>query len=846
MKSKIFLFALIAQLLSITASAYDAEIDGIYYEFSGTTASVVKGDNQYSGDVTIPESVSYNGNAYDVTSIGDFAFEGCRELSALVIPHSVTSIGQGAFLNCTLLTSILIPEGVIRIDYGALNGCSSLTSISIPKSVKYIGYTVFARCRNLTHIEVHEENPVYDSRNSCNAIIETSSNALIAGCMNTIIPDNVIKIEHRAFFGCSGLKSISFPPNMTSIEDGAFGYCDSLLSITIPMGINYIGGAAFAGCNSLNSILVNEHNLYYDSRESCNAIIRKSDNCMIAGCNKSVIPQSITSIGDEVFRDCKGLLSITIPDCVNSIGFAAFLGCSDLKSITIPSNTTQISDEVFRYCTSLTSIHFPDNITSIGSCAFEGCSSLSSVIIPESIMNIDDYAFNCCPSLAVVTVRKKSPIIITSNVFRGWDYYSNPTLYVPNGSKAAYQNADNWKDFKEIREYNVLTVDDLSIDVGGSQAIEIGLPNEDTNLVAFQIDLTLPEGISINKEGCSLSSRITDEKQELTIGKLGDNVYRLTSSSLSLTPIDGNEGTLLSLELNASEDSEGGQATLSNIRFSTSESERVIMSDVSFDINVLHKFKLTYFVDGEEYMTDSITYKTPLTPEAEPTKDGYTFGGWSEIPETMPANDVEITGRFYLYGDVNTDEEVDVVDVVDIARFVVATPSEKFREKLADLNSDETVNLGDAVTLVNFIVGDQNFVKPMFAPANYMESIDALRLTRNGKAISLDMPNSRDYTAFQFDLYLSEDADVAQIMLNTQRKQKHQLLYNKVEDGHYRVAAFSTTNRTFQNNEGELLSFDMDGKTGKEATISNIQFFDVKGNAYLFDAINGKSIIIRK
>ena len=536
-----------------------------------------------------------------------------------------------------------------------------------------------------------------------------------------------------------------------------------------------------------------------------------------------------------MFSSCNSLKSVNIPYGVTTIGRDAFYYCcNNLSSIIIPESVTTIDESAFLYCMALTSIDIPENVKSIGYNAFRGCNELVSINIPSSVTDIGDYAFSYC-SLKTVHIASLTPPVINSTVFEYSLYYS--TLYVPRGSKSAYQAAEYWKDFNEIVEYNYVDVEAPTIVANGSSTLEISVDNYDSNLVAFQMDLTLPEGVCIDKEGCSLSSRITDEKQELTIGKLGDNVYRLTSSSLSLTPIDGNEGTLLTLKLNASEDAESGEALLSNIRFSTSDSKRVTMSDESFNINILHKFKLTYFVDGEEYMTDSITYKTPLAPEAEPTKDGYTFGGWSEIPETMPAGDVEITGQFYLYGDVNTDEEVDVVDVVDIARFVVATPSEKFREKLADLNSDETVNLGDAVTLVNFIVGDQNFVKPMFAPANYMESIDALRLTRNGKAISLDMANSRDYTAFQFDLYLSEDADVAQIMLNTQRKQKHQLLYNKVEDGHYRVAAFSTTNRTFQNNEGELLSFEMDGKTGKEATISNIQFFDVKGNAYLFDAI---------
>ena len=209
---------------------------------------------------------------------------------------------------------------------------------------------------------------------------------------------------------------------------------------------------------------------------------------------------------------------------------------------------------------------------------------------------------------------------------------------------------------------------------------------------------------------------------------------------------------------------------------------------------------------------------------------------WIRLPETMPARYVEVTVQFYLYGDVNTDEEVDVVDVVDVARFVVATPSEKFREKLADLNFDNTVNIGDAVVLVNHIAGDQNFVKELFAPEHRIDT-GVLSLSRNGRNLALNLTNGQAYTAFQFDLYVAEDADVVKMMLNGQRQQKHQLLYNKIEDGHYRVAVLSTSNSTFLGKAGELLSLVIDDALDADVEISNIHFFDAKGNDYVFDTI---------
>ena len=382
-----------------------------------------------------------------------------------------------------------------------------------------------------------------------------------------------------------------------------------------------------------------------------------------------------------------------------------------------------------------------------------------------------------------------------------------------------------------------MNVADLNIKAGESNTQEIVLTNEISDLVAFQMDLTLPEGVDLDKTGCTLSDRITDENQELTIGKLESGAYRITSTSLSLTPISGNDGTLLSLKLTAEDGNVGGQATISNIIFSTAESEKIIMSDKTFDISIL--YNLTYKVDGQEYKDTSIVYNTAIAPEAEPTRDGYTFGGWSELPETMPNHDVEITGRFYLYGDVNTDEAVDVVDVVDIARFVVATPSVKFREKLADLNKDNTVNIADAVTLVNYIVGDQNFARAMASSKTYnYDQCQLQLLSTQGNALSLCLDGDADFTAFQFEVELPENTDITAMRVNGQRKNGHQLLYNKVAANRYRVAVLSLSNSVFKGNEGELLSISIDGLPTDEISVDNILFVTKNGTGITFNGLS--------
>lgn len=191
----------------------------------------------------------------------------------------------------------------------------------------------------------------------------------------------------------------------------------------------------------------------------------------------------------------------------------------------------------------------------------------------------------------------------------------------------------------------------------------------------------------------------------------------------------------------------------------------------------------------------------------------------------------------FIDGDVNGDEDVDVLDVVDIVRYVVDNPAETFVPILADINNNGEVNVGDAVALVNEIAGDQNLVKPWRAPKLDANSEDILTLNSTDNGMSLCMQNERNYTAFQLDLYLPEGTDASDMLLNIQRKQGHQLIYNKVEEGHYRVAAISTSNSTFGGYEGELLAVGIEGIASEDICLRNIRFFTADGEEHLFDDI---------
>ena len=270
---KTFILVTICLFCSLSASAYDFKVGDIYYTIISNTdftVAVTYGDSKYSGKITIPETITYNEKTYSVTSIGNQAFRdcyvtsvtipnsvtsignqafsGCRHLFSITIPESVTSIGYAAFFDCWRLTSVTIPNSVTYIQNHAFSECTSLTSVTIGNSVTSIDMNAFSRCPSLTSIKVESGNPILDSRDNCNAIIKTSTNKLIIGCKETIIPNSVTSIGEYAFSSCSGLTSVTIPNSVTSIEQRAFEGCSSLTSVTIPNSVTTIEDGAFWAC----------------------------------------------------------------------------------------------------------------------------------------------------------------------------------------------------------------------------------------------------------------------------------------------------------------------------------------------------------------------------------------------------------------------------------------------------------------------------------------------------------------------------------------------------------------------------------------------------------------------
>lgn len=313
-----------ANVKALCVTNWDTNGDGELSEAEAAAVTSIGNVFNKKGNITSFDEFKY---FTSVTIIGENAFERCTALTSVSIPNSVKSIGESAFSFCIGLTSITIPNSVTSIGDYAFSSCGGLKSITIPNSVTSIGHRAFANCGNLATITVDEGNIIYDSRDNCNAIIVTSTNTLILGCKKTKIPDNVTIIGESAFFGMS-LNSIIIPQNVTTIGPSAFDGCLYMSSsITIPANVTNIGVGAFGGNHGLlQYITVESGNTKYDSRNNCNAIIETASNTLIAGSENTVIPNSVTSIGDMAYYYSLGLVPITIPNSVINIGYAAFFG----------------------------------------------------------------------------------------------------------------------------------------------------------------------------------------------------------------------------------------------------------------------------------------------------------------------------------------------------------------------------------------------------------------------------------------------------------------------------------------------------------------------------------------
>jgi len=419
-------------LVPVCAHAYDAEINGIYYDFLSRSkvAKVVNdkwtaGDSygstaSYTGTIEIPASVEYEGTTYAVTGIEDYAFYRSK-VTSVTLPTTITSIGAYAFYNCTSLNGLTLPSRVTSIGNNAFNGCTSLSELVIPSGVTSIGDYTFTGCGILASVT---------------------------------LPEGITSIGSYAFHECKALAEITIPSTVTSIGEHAFSACDALTSLVVPEGVTTIRQYTFYSCDNLTSVILPE-------------TLTSIEGYAFAYCTKLTsinLPSKLTFIGQSAFTGCSTLISASIPEGVTDIGTYTFEGCTSLKEVTFPVGLTSISDYAFQKCTSLKELAFPETANHIGYYAFEGCTKLTTItFLSKSVINMNSQAFANCTHLEDVYSYQESLVddmgirYAYKNAFDGsitgytWLHVPESAIELYKADKLGSSSLDNpWKNFDEI------------------------------------------------------------------------------------------------------------------------------------------------------------------------------------------------------------------------------------------------------------------------------------------------------------------------------------------------------------------------------------------------------------
>ena len=356
-----------------------------------------------------------------------------QEITTLEIPSEITSIGDGVFLSSNSLTNLTLSSKITSAGKYAFNNCSNL------KDVSYY---------------IHDDLATY---------IQKGHPAFYLNCgikyywnnqeITTLeIPSSVTSIGNHAFYGCNGLTSVEFPSNLSSIGDWAFSNCSGLTSVDLPSSITKMGECVFYYCKNLSSVKLPSE------------ITAISNGAFGYSSMKDIeLPAGITSIGDDAFVNCSNLQNINLPSGITTIGTGAFWYCSNLTNVILPSALASIGAIAFANCSNLANVTLSSNITSIGYSAFSDCNSLKNLTISKDVTSIKDIRFY----YEYDELELESVYVAWENPIEAGSFFdrikiSNCTLYVPQGTKEAYANADVWKDFGNIIEYDATGIDKVT------------------------------------------------------------------------------------------------------------------------------------------------------------------------------------------------------------------------------------------------------------------------------------------------------------------------------------------------------------------------------------------------
>ena len=764
-----------------------------------------------------------------MTAIADSAFYNCKNLDSITLPENVKSIGLRTFEKCNHLTTIDIPGQVTTIGEYAFRKATGLVSITIPKSVTSIGKKSFADCTGLTDVWCYAQVPntkssafenssigtatlhvpgaylrAYNSAAPWNGFanivpiednfspsidfadanvkavcvanwdtnddgelsedeaaavtsLETAfmdnsqiktfaelqyftgltaiADSAFFNCKNMTsitLPKNVKSIGVRAFYYCSRLTTVAIPSRVTTIGDYAFRNCYKLTSIVIPKKVKKIGSCVFYNCYSLSSLEVQEGNTTYDSRENCNAIIKTSTNTLIAGCMNTSIPEDVTSIGDYAFKKATGLVSINIPQGVTSIGKSSFSECTGLTDV---------------WC-------YAKNVPNTSSNAFESSS------------------------------------------------ISTATLHVPAPSMKAYKATAPWSNFGSIvaiegtEPNNMISGVDIVARSGQQVKLPIELTNEESlTVVGISFTLTLPQDVTVATDLDSdpifslESARLNPSQFTVYTSQKADDSWNFRISTNNATAmLNGTEGAFMTISLSIASD----------------------MAEGSYGIS--------------------------LTDNKLSVKGADNIARTTNLDDTTCVLTIDNSqGSDFIMGDVNSDGEVDLSDAIMVIYRTLDWDVANFNEAAADMNEDGEIDLSDAITIIYKSLGVQLGNNPRRKSKAAADGSNLLQLGGDGNSFAMSLSNEDTYVGFQCDIKLPEGATLSSVNLSESRAAGHTLVYNRLDDGSYRVVAFSMNREAFFGDMGDLLQFTAEGSVQGDVSIENIFFIDTDLNKVAFN-----------
>lgn len=804
------------------------------------------------------EVVSFNELQFftSLEAIDDYAFSFCTSLKEVVLPEGIKTIGESAFDGCAALSGIIIPESVTNIGIWAFNGCAEIKTLSVPASVESIGNYAFGDCEALTQLSFSEG-------------LQTIGEGAFQNCpliTEVTLPASLTSLQWGAFFNCSALVAVNVLFRTPLDIDGATFSSRGSATLTVPNGCK----GAFEKAPIWGEFMAIEevplHNIVFDDEAAKAVCVQHFDtdgdgelsmeeaaavttlgnvfegNNDILSFHELQYFTAITEISAGAFRRCSELQSITLPAQVRTIGDAAFVGCYSLSAVnvvednntfasvdgvlfsknlqklvlyplskgvdydipegtvtigssafygcmltnvTFPSSLVTIEEDAFAESLTLQEVILPEGFTTLGDRAFFLCSQLTEVSFPASLTYFGEMAFEGCDEIRQVYSYMLAPMPIPDDAFSGV-VFENAVLHVSMQKMDIYQNTDGWKlfthivdDLNRVEDTMVATVGDVEIHAGGTAQVTVSLSNGSAVLNGYQFSLMLPEGFSLAKDETDafiyeLSDRYTDAgAMDLSIQE-SEGLYRIECRAQGTETLTGSEGGLLTLSIQAQENLEEGdfQASISN-------------------------FSCSYIYEV-----------------------------------SLPADDTAFTIHVvgFRQGDANHDDLVNVTDVMTVINHVLGRYNAAFFAEQADWNTDERVDVADAMGIVKHILTTSAEM-----PASSLLSLsDGLQLTADEEGCLLAVDHLGDYSAFQMEVALPEGASLRDVQLCEEASAGHSVRFNRLDNGHYKVVAFSMNGKQFQGDASRLLRFTVEGATVGQVALTDIQFTNADLNTVGF------------